>query len=111
MGSSIGRSVPAAVCCVDVNGMVQVIAIAADDPMAAKLDDVTDLDEQLPGTTSGIREWFRWYKTPDAKPINKFGYDEKVLNKAECLKVIAETHARYVALVAGRTDTVGLWTG
>jgi len=89
----------------------KVIAIAADDPMAAKLDDVTDLDEQLPGTTSGIREWFRWYKTPDAKPINKFGYDEKVLNKAECLKVIAETHARYVALVAGRTDTVGLWTG
>jgi len=89
----------------------KVIAIAADDPLAPQLNDVTDVDEQLPGTTSGIREWFRWYKTPDAKPINKFGFDEKVLDKKKALEVIAETHERYVALKAGETVCGGLWTG
>lgn len=28
----------------------------------------------------GIREWFRWYKTPDDKPLNAFGFNEKVLH-------------------------------
>ena len=44
---------------------------------------------------SGIREWFRWYKTPDGKPINGFGHDEKLLNadkvpSAECLGNVME---------------------
>ena len=29
---------------------------------------------------SGIREWFRWYKTPDGKPINGFGHGEACLD-------------------------------
>ena len=31
----------------------------------------------------GIREWFRWYKTPDGKPINGFGHDEKCLDASK----------------------------
>ena len=41
---------------------------------------------------TGIREWFRWYKTPDDKPLNAFGFDEKALNKKMALEVIEETH-------------------
>ena len=44
-------------------------------------------------TVSGIREWFRWYKTPDGKPVNGFGHDERALNAAETKEIIAETNA------------------
>ncbi|CAN0061062.1 unnamed protein product, partial [Choristocarpus tenellus] len=59
----------------------KVIAIDVEDPLASELNDVGDLDSVLPGTISGIREWFRWYKTPDDKPLNGFGFDERCLGK------------------------------
>ena len=40
----------------------KVVAIAASDPMASELNDVADIEAKMPGTLSGIREWFRWYK-------------------------------------------------
>ena len=60
---------------------VQVIAIDVDDPLAKELNDISDVEKQLPGHVSGIREWFRWYKTPDDKPLNEFGFGEKALSK------------------------------
>lgn len=60
---------------------MQVIAIAMDDPLAKQLDDISDVERELPGYVSGIREWFRWYKTPDDKPLNNFGFEENALNK------------------------------
>ena len=61
------------------------------------------------GTVSGIREWFRWYKTPDGKPVNGFGHGEKALGKAQALKVIEETHAFYLELVRGQSERGKLW--
>ena len=58
-----------------------VIAIATSDPLAAELNDIKDVEAKLPGVVSGIREWFRWYKTHDGKPINAFGFGEKALDK------------------------------
>merc|ERR1712193_466919 len=80
----------------------KMIAIAADDPMAAKLNDVSDLEKEMPGVVSGIREWFRWYKTPDGKPLNAFGFDEKALSKSETLKIIDETEEAYNKLMEGK---------
>lgn len=82
----------------------KVIAINKDDAIASQLDDIEDVDKKLPGVLSGIREWFRWYKTPDDKPLNAFGFDEKVLNKKFALEVIHETHEFYLNLRAGKTD-------
>jgi inorganic pyrophosphatase len=82
----------------------KVIAIAGSDPLAAELNDVDDLEKKCPGTISGIREWFRWYKTPDGKPLNAFGYDEKCLDKKATLAVIEETHGHWSALKSGKTD-------
>ena len=59
----------------------QVIAIDVDDPLAKDLNDIADVEKLLPGYVSGIREWFRWYKTPDDKPLNGFGFEERALNK------------------------------
>merc|ERR1719181_721573 len=82
----------------------KVIAIAADDEMAPKLNDIGDVDTQMPGVISGIREWFRWYKTPDEKPLNGFGFDEKALDKQHAISVLEETHQHYLDLKSGKTD-------
>jgi inorganic pyrophosphatase len=87
----------------------KVIAISKSDPNFAKINDVDDIEKVYPGTVSGIREWFRWYKTPDGKPINGFGHGERALNAAETKAVIEETNAQYKKLLTGDTDAGKLW--
>ena len=87
----------------------KLICIRADDPLANQLNDVKDVERLLPGTVSGIREWFRWYKTPDGKPINAFGHGEAVLSLSETMHVIEETHAQWQALKDGTADRGKLW--
>jgi len=88
----------------------KLIAINAKDPHANEINDVDDIEKHYPGTVSGIREWFRWYKTPDDKPVNGFGHGERALNKADAVKVIEETHKHYVDMVTGKSDKGKLWT-
>ena len=58
---------------------------------------------------TGIREWFRWYKTPDGKPPNAFGYGDKALSRSVALDVIHETHQYWLDLKNGKTDKGKLW--
>jgi len=89
----------------------KVLAVAVDDPLASELNDVADVEAKCPGVISGVREWFRWYKTPDDKPINAFGFDEAMLPKAKAVEVIAETHAAWKGLRDGSIDAGKLWKG
>lgn len=79
----------------------KVIAIAVDDPKAALVNDVEDVEKHFPGELEKILVWFRDYKIPDGKPANKFGYDNKCMNKEFTMKVIKETHEAYVHLKSG----------
>ncbi|EFN57176.1 hypothetical protein CHLNCDRAFT_56094 [Chlorella variabilis] len=79
----------------------KVIAIRADDPLAAKLNDVEDVERELPGELEKVLVWFRDYKMPDGKPANKFGYDNKCMNKEFAMEVIEETHSFYNRLRSG----------
>eukprot|EP00635_Sarcinochrysidales_sp_CCMP3193_P003371 CAMPEP_0118897080 /NCGR_PEP_ID=MMETSP1166-20130328/4636_1 /TAXON_ID=1104430 /ORGANISM="Chrysoreinhardia sp, Strain CCMP3193" /LENGTH=284 /DNA_ID=CAMNT_0006836147 /DNA_START=29 /DNA_END=883 /DNA_ORIENTATION=+ len=89
----------------------KVIAIAKGDPLYLDLNDVDDLEKLCPGVVSGIREWFRWYKTPDDKPLNAFGFDEACLDKTKAKDVILETHDAWKALHSGDIENSGkLWT-
>eukprot|EP00656_Telonema_subtile_P048635 TRINITY_DN5847_c0_g1_i1.p1 TRINITY_DN5847_c0_g1~~TRINITY_DN5847_c0_g1_i1.p1 ORF type:complete len:191 (-),score=73.06 TRINITY_DN5847_c0_g1_i1:157-729(-) len=89
----------------------KMIAIATSDPLAAQLNSVADVEKLLPGTVSGIREWFRWYKTPDGKPINGFGHGEECLPVDKALEVVEETHQFWKNLRNGNTDPGKLWIG
>jgi len=88
----------------------KLIAVALDDPLAAELDDVADVEATCPGVVAGIREWFRWYKTPDGKPLNRFGFGEAALGLAKARAVLEHTHACWRALVDGSCDAAGRWT-
>ena len=69
-------------------------ALSEGDKLATELNDIKDVEEKCPGVISGIREWcpnctlsaskpprFRWYKTPDGKPLNAFGYEDWALEE------------------------------
>ena len=71
-----------------------------EDPLAAELNDITDVELKLPGVVSGIREWFRWYKTPDDKAPNKFAYKEKAFGQAEALKARVHHGASHMPVSA-----------
>jgi inorganic pyrophosphatase len=86
----------------------KVLAVSTEDPLAKEYNDVDDVPEVV---KAGIREWFRWYKTPDDKPLNGFGFDEKFLDKAEAVKVIDETHEAWKDLRSGKTEAGKLWIG
>merc|ERR1719350_806258 len=88
----------------------KVIAICRRDKMASELHDIADVEAKCPGVISGIREWFRWYKTPDGKPLNSFGFGEKPLPRSDALEVIAETHSAWQRLRRGDANS-DLWTG
>jgi inorganic pyrophosphatase len=87
----------------------KVIAVSARDPLAAKLSDIEDVERHCPGTISGIREWFRWYKTPDGKALNRFGFSEAALGRSKALQVIEETHEAWQRLRAGQAPKQELW--
>jgi len=86
----------------------KVIAIATDDELAKEYNDIDDVPAAV---KDGIREWFRWYKTPDDKPLNGFGFDEKWLDAKAAGEVIEETHEAWKKLRSGDTDAGKLWTG
>jgi inorganic pyrophosphatase len=65
--------------------------------LAEKINDIGDVPTEV---LSGIREWFRWYKTPDdGNPLNKFGLYEKFQNKEYAIKIIIETNEEYKNIV------------
>ena len=75
------------------------------DPLAEEYNDIED----VPDAVKDGREWFRWYKTPDDKPLNGFGFDEKYLDDKEAEKVVEETHEAWKKLQAGETEAGKLW--
>jgi inorganic pyrophosphatase len=79
----------------------KVLAINVEDPLAPLLNDIDDLERELPGEMQRVMEWFRDYKIPDGKPANKFGFDYKPLNREFALNVIKETHHFYDELKSG----------
>lgn len=79
----------------------KVIAIDAADKWAPFINDIDDVEDQLPGMLSAIREWYRTYKIPDGKPPNVFGLDEKFMNKKYALEVISECYHAWEQLISG----------
>lgn len=89
----------------------KVIAINERDPLFPLLDDVDDVEKHCPGVLSGIREWFRWYKTPDGKALTVFGFEERVLPRSAAEEVVRVAHEHWRALRAGERDKGRLWIG
>jgi inorganic pyrophosphatase len=87
----------------------KVVVIDAADKWAPFLNDIHDVERELPGTLDAIREWFRTYKIPDGKPPNVFGLEEEFMDKEYALSIIEECHHAWEELVSGEKErTVSL---
>jgi inorganic pyrophosphatase len=75
----------------------KVLVLRTDDPMAARVHDVDDLERELPGAVHALREWLRVYKLPEGKPLNTFALGERAMGRDYALSVIRETHAAWAA--------------
>ena len=84
----------------------KVVCIACDDPLAEKLHDIDDVEAQIPGLISVMREWLRMYKTVDGKPMNEFGLGERAMDKAYTMAVVEETHQFWRQLISKGKTTV-----
>jgi len=84
----------------------KVICINVDDVMASKLNDIGDVEREMPGMVDVLREWLRNYKTVDGKPENTFGLDERALDREYALNVINETHGFWKSLTSDGTKEV-----
>jgi len=82
----------------------KIITIDKDDKWAPFMNDIEDVEEQLPGLLDAIREWYRTYKIPDGKPPNTFGLDERFMNKAYAMTVIDECNHAWKDLVSGEKE-------
>ena len=44
-------------------------------------------------------EWFKYYKVPDGKPENKFGWNGDAKDKAKALEEIQNAHVQWTVLM------------
>lgn len=84
----------------------KVVCISTDDPLAAELHDIADVEKRIPGLIGVMREWLRMYKTVDGKPENTFGLQEKAMGKDYTMTVVEETHTFWKQFVQGGRKTV-----
>jgi len=77
----------------------KLIVIDVNDPLAEKLNNLEDVEKEMPGFLDATREWFRIYKIPDGKPENKFAFDGEYQDAEFANKIIAETHQYWKQLV------------
>lgn len=86
----------------------KVIVINANDPMAEKLSNISDVDKQMPGLLKATRDWFRYYKVPTGKPENQFAFNGDFKNKDFALDIIAQTHSQWLKLITGKAVADGI---
>ena len=82
----------------------KVVCCDAEDKWAPFLNDIDDVEKELPGLLDAIREWYRSYKIPDGKPPNSFALGERFMDKAYAKHIIEETHHAWELLISGQKD-------
>ncbi|KAJ1948194.1 Inorganic pyrophosphatase, partial [Linderina pennispora] len=82
----------------------KILAIDVNDPLAAKINDVEDIERYMPGLLHATNEWFRIYKIPDGKPENQFAFGGEAKNRAYATEVVKETADAWNDLVTGKTS-------
>merc|ERR1711923_357434 len=76
-----------------------VFCIDVTDEDAAVLNDIGDVKKHKPGLVEATVEWFKYYKVPDGKPVNKFAFNDEAKGKDFAEGVIAQTHQQWLKLI------------
>lgn len=79
----------------------KVIGIDVTDPLAEKMNDISDVDKYMPGTIVATNEWFRIYKMPAGKPENEFAFKGAAKDKEFAKQIINETGEQWKTMQFG----------
>lgn len=82
----------------------KIIAIDVNDPHAAKVNDIEDVERHFPGLLRATNEWFRIYKIPDGKPENQFAFSGESKNKTYAQEIVRSCHEAWEGLISGKAD-------
>lgn len=82
----------------------KIIAIDVSDPLASKLNDVNDVEVNMPGFLGSIRDWFAVYKIPTGKPKNSFVAEGKFYDREFALGLIKHNHESWNSLLMGKLE-------
>lgn len=80
----------------------KIIAINVDDPAAAQINNIDDVEKVMPGRISEIRDWFRYYKTAEGKGENEYGFNAEAQDLNTTMEVIEEAHQSWKDLRNGK---------
>uniref|UniRef100_A0A7S2W3K1 inorganic diphosphatase n=1 Tax=Mucochytrium quahogii TaxID=96639 RepID=A0A7S2W3K1_9STRA len=85
----------------------KIIGIATDDPLAASINTVADMEQVLPEHLNIIMNWLKYYKVPDGKEENSFSFNNNVMDANFAMKVLEETHLQWQDTAAIKQQ--GFW--
>lgn len=59
----------------------KVVAVDATNPLAGRLNDISDVETHMPGYLETMQEWFRLYKVPEGKGENEIAMNGELKGK------------------------------
>ncbi|XGW31770.1 hypothetical protein V3C99_010158 [Haemonchus contortus] len=77
----------------------KLVAIDIEDPVAAQINNIGDVEKHFPGLLKATHEWFRIYKIPTGKPENKFAFNGEFKDRDYAHKVINQTNEFWKSLI------------
>lgn len=82
----------------------KIIAINVDDPNAAEMNSIEDVETVMPGKVGKVRDWFRLYKTAEGKGENEYAYGGEARGAEFAMQVIRDSHESWRKLKNGETE-------
>ena len=76
----------------------KIIGVRTDNPLAAQLNDIEDVERVRPGLLGQLREWLRLYTGADGKAPNTFAFNEEYRDRAFALGIIQQCHRAWSSL-------------
>ncbi|CAL5872357.1 uncharacterized protein PFLUO_LOCUS6621 [Penicillium psychrofluorescens] len=73
----------------------KVVAVDATNPLAGRLNDISDVETHMPGYLETMQEWFRLYKVPEGKGENEIAMNGELKGKDFALSLIARCHGSW----------------
>jgi len=86
----------------------KVIVIDIEDPLAARINSIGELNAEKPGMLEDLIEWLKMYKTTDGKAVNTLSSDIPK-SSAEATVIVEECHKSWAGLVAAGPGSTGFW--
>lgn len=83
----------------------KLVTIDVNDRLAQNLEDIVDVQKQMPGLLAATYEWFRDYKIPTGKPANRFAFNGQFKDRNFAHGIIEDTHKFWQAFIQQKGPT------